>query len=130
MAIKLDGFVQGTAWNEKTRKFEVRKLGTAESGAILLGLGVSGKDKEGNRIYGKPIDIKINIKGQDEATRVMKLIGDNVLVEFEGFFTPNNWEKDGKEFKGNQFLVYDSSTFVAKPNGYSKPADDDDVIPF
>ena len=111
--ITMNGYVKGNFYNKESRQYEIKVLGTPESGAILCGLNVSGKDQEGNRVYGKPVDVKINIKSREEAERVMKLIksGDS-MVQFDGFFVPSNWtNNEGKEIKGNQFLVADSSTF-------------------
>ena len=115
MATILNGFLNGNSWNKDTRKFEIKTIGTRESGAILLGLGVSGKDQEGNRVYGKPIDVKVNIKSEAEGSRVMALVNGKDVLQLDGFFVPNNWtNNEGKEIKGNQFLCYDSTTLVVK----------------
>ena len=112
MSVTMNGYFSGTSWNKESRKFEIKRLGTPEAGAILCGLNVSGKDKDGKKIFGKPVDVKINIKSSDEAKRVYGLIasGESMCV-CEGFFVPNNYMKDDKEVKGNQFLVTDSNTF-------------------
>lgn len=118
----MNGYVKGNFYNKETRQYEIKTLGTPDSGAILCGLNVSGKDQEGNRVYGKPIDVKINIKSADEGSRVMQLIkAGDAMVRFDGFFVPSNWtNQEGKEIKGNQFLVTDSTTFV-KDNGQTTP---------
>jgi hypothetical protein len=119
----ITGYFGGTMWNESTRKFDIKTLGEKDNGAILCGLNVSSKDKDGNRVYGKPVDVKINIKSADEGKRVYELIasGDSML-SMEGFFVANNWtNKEGKEIKGNQYLVTDS-TKVVKANSAPKQA--------
>lgn len=132
--ITINGYFGGTAWNETTRKFDVKTLGTPESGAILCGLNVSGKDKDGNKQYGKPVDVKINVKSKDEAIRVKGLImAGETMFSCDGFFVPNNWTKDGKEIKGNQFLVTDSTTFRPfRNNAPAKPVMEiaEEEIPF
>ena len=128
--ITINGYMKGTNYDNGT--WSVKTLGTADNGAVLCGLNVSGKDKEGNRVYGKSIDVKINVKSRDEAMRVKGLItaGDS-MFSCDGFFVPNNWtNKEGKEIKGNQFLVTDSTTFVpfdgqVKPK--AKPAPEADI---
>ena len=113
MSITINGYFKGTSYNKDTKKFEIKRLGTPEAGAILCGLNVSGKDKDGTKTFGKPIDVKVNIKDANEAKRVYGLIasGESMCV-CEGFFVPSNWtDKEGKEIKGNQFLVNDSTTF-------------------
>jgi hypothetical protein len=35
------------------------------------------------------------------------------MLQADGFFVPNNYTKDDKEVKGNQFLVVDSTTVKA-----------------
>jgi hypothetical protein len=119
----ITGYFGGTMWNESTRKFDIKTLGEKDNGAILCGLNVSSKDKDGNRVYGKPVDVKINIKSADEGKRVYELIasGDSML-SMEGFFVANNWtNKEGKEIRGNQYLVTDS-TKVVKANSAPKQA--------
>jgi hypothetical protein len=125
---QLDGYLKGNSWNKDSRTFEIKTLGTKEAGAILVGLNISGKDQEGNKVYGKPIDVKINIKSANEGSRVMGLISE--LVQFEGFFVPNNYhnQKEDKEVKGNQFLVFDSTTLVAK-KAYVAPQAQKEEIP-
>ena len=115
--ITINGYFRANSWNKDKRVFEVRTLGTPDNGAILCGLNVSGKDKDGNREYGKPVDVKINVKSKDEAIRVKSAIlaGDS-MYSCDGFFVPNNWTKDGKVIQGNQFLVTDSTTFVKHEN--------------
>jgi hypothetical protein len=126
----ISGYFNGTSWNKDTRKFEIKKLGTSDNGAILCGLSVNGKDKDGNKVFGKPIDIKIQIKSPDEGKRVYGLIsaGDGML-QADGFFVPNNYTKDDKEVKGNQFLVIDSTTVKAHVRTASQssqaPAEED-----
>ena len=109
----LKGYFQGTSWNDNARKFEIKTLGEKSNGAILCGKSVSGKDRDGNKVYGKSIDVKVNIKSEQEGGRVYKLISEGVMCECQGFYVPNNWtNKEGKEVKGVQFLVTDSTTFV------------------
>jgi hypothetical protein len=128
MATILDGFIQGTDYNNG--KWGIKVLGTKEAGAILFQISVSGKDKDGNKQYAS-IDGKVNIKSESEADRVYKLIADNKLCQFEGFFTPNNYtNKEGKEIRKVQFLVFDSTTFVekqleGKTQGKSEPKTED-----
>jgi hypothetical protein len=123
--IKLEGYFNGTKWDKDSKKFSIQRLGTPESGAILCGLSVTSKDKDGTKVYGKPVDVKINIKDANEAKRVYGLIasGESMCV-CDGFFIANNYTKDDKEVKGNQFLVTDSTTFK-KYDGASKPKADD-----
>jgi len=136
--ISLNGYFKGNSWNDNAKKFEVKTIGTPESGAILCGLNISGKDKEGNKVYGKPLDVKINVKSKAEAIRVKGLIvASESMFKCDGFFVPNNWtNKEGKEIKGNQFLVADSTTFVAttpQSSQVSKPAEieiADETMPF
>jgi len=139
--IKINGYFNGTAWHDSTRKFEVKTIGTPESGAILCGLNVGGKDKEGKKVYGKAVDVKINVKSRTEATRVKGLIvAGETMFECDGFFVPNNYfsKKLDKEVKGNQFLVTDSTTFKPFSNTYSSSASksvpivdiDESSIPF
>ena len=109
---KLDGYVSGNSWDKDKEKFVVKTLGTPDSGAILFSISVSGTDKNGNKEKGLRINGKVNIKSAEEGKRVFALINGNKLCEFEGFFVPNNYEKDGKTILGNQFLVTDSTTFV------------------
>ena len=120
--ITINGYFNGTDWDSSSRTFKIKTLGTKESGAILCGLNVSGKDKDGNKQYGKSVDVKINIKSEAEGSRVYGLIasGDSML-QMNGFFVPNNWTKEGKEMKGNQFLVTDSTT-VKQFSANSRPA--------
>lgn len=119
MAVTLDGFVQGTVWDSESRTFGLRTFGSAEAGAILFSIGVSGQDKDGKKQYAS-IDGKVNIKDPKEAVRVKSLIENNKLCQFDGFFTPNNYMKDGREIKKVQFLVSDSTTFIEKEVGTNK----------
>jgi hypothetical protein len=118
----IQGYMNGTSWNKDTRKFDIKKLGTSDNGAILCGLSVNGKDKDSNKVYGKPVDIKIQIKSSDEGKRVYGLISSGAdMLQAEGFFVPNNYnDKEGKEVKGNQFLVLDSSTVQVAKKASSK----------
>jgi hypothetical protein len=54
--------------------------------------------------------------------------GDGML-QADGFFVPNNYTKDDKEVKGNQFLVIDSTTVKAHVRTASQssqaPAEED-----
>lgn len=132
--ITINGYFKGTSWNKDKRQFEIKKLGSPDNGAILCGLNVSGKDKDGNKSYGKPIDVKINIKSPEEGKRVYGLISSGEsMCECDGFFVPNNYKKDDKEIQGNQFLVNDSTTFK-KFEGFtspkSAPAEDDSSNPW
>lgn len=130
----MNGYVKGNFYNKETRQYEIKTLGTKEDGAILCGLNVSGKDKDGNRVYGKPVDVKINIKSAEEGGRVMQLIqSGDAMVKFDGFFVPSNWtNQEGKEVKGNQFLVIDSTTFdvdngIPTPKATPAPKQEDDM---
>lgn len=135
---RVDGYVKGTSYNESSRTFEFLKLGERDNGAIIGGFNVSGKDKDGNRVYGQPVKFKVNIKSASEGKRIWELLNANVLVEADGFFVPDNWtNKDGKEIKGNLFLVNKSELMVEKKNNATKqPAQDnsswdsDDEVPF
>ena len=136
MSITINGYFKGTSYNKDTKKFEIKRLGTPEAGAILCGLNVSGKDKDGTKTFGKPIDVKVNIKDANEAKRVYGLInsGESMCV-CEGFFVPNNYMKDDKEVKGNQFLVTDSTTFkkfdgFVSPKKEDKPKETEDENPW
>lgn len=112
MANLLDGYVKGTDYNNGN--WGVKTLGTRDKGAILFQIGVSGKDKDGNKQYAS-IEGKVNIKDANEGARVMALVQESELCQFEGFFTPNNYtNKEGKEIRRVQFLVFDSTTFVRK----------------
>ena len=135
--ITLNGYFKGTFWNKDSKKFEIKKLGTAEAGAILCGLNVSGKTKEGDKTFGKPVDVKINIKSPAEGKRVYGLIASGEsMCECDGFFVPANWtDKEGKEVKGNQFLVNDSTTFkkydgVSAPKKESATVEDEESNPW
>lgn len=123
----LDGFLNGIKWNDSARKFEILKLGSPEEGAIIVGLNVAGKDKDGNKVYGQPLKVKINIKSASEGKRVLGLIEDGKLCQFDGFLVPDNYtNKDGKEIKGHMYLVYKSETLTEKQTnsggGQSAPA--------
>ena len=117
----LDGYLNGIKWNDSARKFEIIKFGTPEDGALIVGLNVSGKDKDGNKVYGQPLKVKINIKSANEGKRVLGLIEEGKLVQFDGFLVPDNYSnKEGKEVKGHMYLVHKSETLVEK--GKSAPS--------
>ena len=117
-----DGYLKGMNYNKETKEFEVFTLGTKEDGAIIVGIQVSGKDKDGNKIYGAPVKTKIRIKSEGEASRVMRLIKDGELVEFDGFFVADNYtNKEGKEIKGHMAYCNDSTTLIAKEKRSSQP---------
>ena len=121
--ITINGYFNGTLWNDETRSFDIKTLGEKDNGAILCGLNVSGKDRDGNKVYGKSVDVKINIKSAEEGQRVYQLISSgSSMLSMDGFFVPNNYtNKDGVNVKGNQFLVNDSSTVVEATANAPKP---------
>lgn len=127
--MKLTGYVNANLWNKEKRVFEIKTLGERDNGAILAGLSVSGKDKDGKTIYGQPVDMKISIKSADEGQRIYEMIADKdtPMVEFDGFFAPNNWtNKEGKEYRGHQIIVSDSTSFKV----HNKEATATDDAPF
>jgi len=117
----IDGFLKGNNWNKETKTWDILKLGEPDNGALIVGLGVSGKDKDGKRVYGKAVKVKINIKSRKEGERVLGLIEDGTLVEFDSFFVPDNFtNKEGKEIQGNMLLCWDSTTLVEKQMNQKK----------
>lgn len=135
---RIDGYVKGTKYNESSKSFEFLKLGERDNGAIIGGFNVSGKDKDGNRVYGQPVKFKVNIKSAEEGKRVWELLNANVLVEADGFFIPDNWtNKEGKEIKGNMFFINKSELMTEKKQNSEKQAtntnsswDSDEEMPF
>lgn len=98
---KIVGYVSGV-WNGS--KFEIKK-GTSRNGKkfAIAQIQVSEKDDNGNWTTGSPI--KFVIFGDD---------ADNVIekqrITITGYFRPNNYQKDGKEVRGNEFAA-----LTAKP---------------
>ena len=109
--MKFTNYIGGINYSKETKQWEVKKLGEPTNGAIIAGLVITGKDKDGNKVYGSRIKVKFNIKSADEGKRVIGLINDAKLMEFDGFFVPDNYtNKEGKTIQGNMILVADSST--------------------
>lgn len=109
--MKFTNYIGGINYSKETKQWEIKKLGEATNGAIIAGLVITGKDKDGNKVYGSRIKVKFNIKSADEGKRVIGLINDAKLMEFDGFFVPDNYtNKEGKTIQGNMILVADSST--------------------
>lgn len=100
---RLCGFGKANSWNNNTKKFEIKKIKVGDWIAVGFGIGVQPKDKEGNKTYGKSIDVIMTLNSTDDLAKVNF---DNPMV-IEGFFTPNNYTtKDGKEVQGNQFKCH------------------------
>ena len=115
MATRFDGYVGGINYSKETKQWEVKKLGEPTNGAIIAGLVITGKDKDGNKVYGSRVKIKFTIKDANEGKRILDLINDAKLMEFDGFFVPDNYtNKDGKTIQGNMILVTDSTTVKEK----------------
>lgn len=111
----LDGYLKGNTWNADKRVFELKKIGDIPSALLLAGLSVNGKSKDGEKVFGKPMDVKISIKTQEEGKRIAGLINEGKLVKFDCFFVPNNYtNKEGKEVKGNAIMITDSTTVIEK----------------
>lgn len=135
----LVGFGKGNFWNEASKSFEIKKIKAGDWLAVGFGINVSSKDKEGNRVYGKPVDVIMTLNGKDDLD---KIDFDSPMV-LEGFYVPNNWtNKEGKEIKGNQFkctidgykkITMDELTGKGNPvKPADKPADSlsDDELPW
>ena len=108
---RLVGFLNGGQWNKDTRKWEIGKFKAGENFGIKLSYGVSKKDKNsGERIYGQSIPVTLWLDNKEQFADVVKKIENMVVIE--GYFTPSNYEKEGKEIKGNQFNCNYSGLFV------------------
>jgi hypothetical protein len=98
---RLVGFVSGGKWSKEERKFVVGKFKAGDKFGLSLALSVSKKKGEG-REYGLPVPITVFAETMEEGKKVLELI-DGGMVVLEGYFSPNNYEKEGKTIRGNQF---------------------------
>lgn len=113
--IRFSGYLTKSVWNNDKKEFEVKRVGELPKALLLCGLNISSKDKDGNTVFGKPIDLKIMVKEAEEGKRIVGLINDKKLVQFDGFFVASNYiNKDGKEVKGNAIMITDSTTVIEK----------------
>ncbi len=97
---RLVGFVNGGKWNKDTRKFEIGKFKAGDGFGLNLALSVS-KKKDDSREYGASVPITMWLDNKEQFPQVEKLLAGMVVLE--GYFSPNNYEKDGKTIKGMQF---------------------------
>ncbi len=97
---RLVGFVSGGKWDKDSRKFVIGKFKAGNGFGLNLAVGVS-KKKDSGREYGASIPVTMWLDNKEQFPQVEKLMEGMCILE--GYFTPNNYEKDGKTIKGNQF---------------------------
>lgn len=100
---RLVGFVRGGVYNKDTKKFEIKRLSLGDKIALGLSFSTTKKNKDGSRVYGSEIPVLMWINDKSEFTKVEEAIKE--LITLEGYFQANNYEKDGKEIKGLQFVT-------------------------
>lgn len=106
----LCGYFNGSQWDADKRKNVVKKGKVGDKFTLGYSLSIS-KGKGDDKVYGLGIPVTIWIEDKDKAPALMEKISSGKIV-MEGYFSPNNWEKEGKQIKGHQFNVDSKNIFT------------------
>ena len=119
---RLCGFLSGGKWDKDSRKFVVGKFKAGDKFGLNLAMGVSSK-KGDKRVYGQSIPVTMFLDNKEDFDKVINII-ENGMVVVEGYFQANNYEKDGKEVRGNQFVCGFKDLYKADEYGNTKSVPD------
>ena len=95
----------GGVWSAQDKKFVIKRGKTKNDKKYqVFSVKVASKDKDsGTWTNGKDIEVMLYGETKVEEGQDIGLLGK---------FQPNNWEKDGKEMRGNQFIAFEDGIFT------------------